>query len=192
MSVFHSQNTHTKESIMIYLDGTIAVKIVNGKKGSFAVGELITAIGSFAVKSKLLDQYEEGLYKGRFAVTSIKIAHSPWKDGVFTDVRAEVSDIMLTEQDIGPAPSPAPAPDHIDPIDEVSLPTKAIEPLPESPAAEVTTTPVTVENEFSVQVQAGAPIRLDPTADRSLFRQQRDYLKSVGYKFDAQHQVWVK
>ena len=34
-------------------------------------------------------------------------------------------------------------------------------------------------------------IKLDPTTERQLFRQQRDRLKDLGYSFDAKPQTWV-
>lgn len=36
----------------------------------------------------------------------------------------------------------------------------------------------------------GAIVRLDNTVDRTLFRNQRDRLKQVGYRFDSREQFW--
>ena len=45
--------------------------------------------------------------------------------------------------------------------------------------------------ELVAQVQQrAAGIKLDPTIDRGTFRAQRDRLKEIGYKFDAQAQAW--
>lgn len=38
----------------------------------------------------------------------------------------------------------------------------------------------------------GNEVKLDPTVDRALFRNQRDRLKELGYVFDAKSQAWLK
>ena len=35
-------------------------------------------------------------------------------------------------------------------------------------------------------------VKLDPTVDRAVFRNQRDRLKELGYLFDAKSQGWLK
>ena len=37
----------------------------------------------------------------------------------------------------------------------------------------------------------GKEVKLDPTVDRSRFRQQRDHLKAAGYQFRPLDQIWV-
>lgn len=44
---------------------------------------------------------------------------------------------------------------------------------------------------FGVFWPIGRVVKLDPTIDRGLFRQQKDYLKSNGYRFMALEQNWV-
>ena len=46
-------------------------------------------------------------------------------------------------------------------------------------------------NLFGVLWPIGRVVKLDPTIDRGLFRQQKDYLKSNGYRFMALEQNWV-
>ena len=45
---------------------------------------------------------------------------------------------------------------------------------------------------FGVLWPIGRVVKLDPTIDRGLFRQQKDYLKNNGYRFSATEQNWVK
>lgn len=56
---------------MISIEGTLAIRKINGRNGDFSVGELQTSIGVFAVKDTVLDQYDEGKYKGIFMVNRI-------------------------------------------------------------------------------------------------------------------------
>lgn len=45
---------------------------------------------------------------------------------------------------------------------------------------------------FGVLWPIGRVVKLDPTIDRGLFRQQKDYLKANGYRFSATEQNWVR
>jgi hypothetical protein len=45
--------------------------------------------------------------------------------------------------------------------------------------------------ELGAKVWKREGIKLDPTVDRSLFREQRDHLKELGYRFDAKAQAWA-
>jgi hypothetical protein len=47
-------------------------------------------------------------------------------------------------------------------------------------------------NLFGVLWPIGRVVKLDPTIDRGLFRQQKDYLKNNGYRFSATEQNWVR
>lgn len=48
------------------------------------------------------------------------------------------------------------------------------------------------DEEMAAAVRAGIScIKLDPTVDRALFREQRDYLKNANYRFDASRQLWL-
>ena len=45
--------------------------------------------------------------------------------------------------------------------------------------------------DLAKDVSGKKPVKLDPTVDRSLFREQRDKLKSLGYEFQAMSQTWL-
>jgi hypothetical protein len=45
--------------------------------------------------------------------------------------------------------------------------------------------------ELGAKVWKREGIKLDPTVDRGLFREQRDRLKELGYRFDAKAQAWA-
>lgn len=48
------------------------------------------------------------------------------------------------------------------------------------------------DEEMAAAVRSGIScIKLDPTVDRALFREQRDYLKNANYRFDASRQLWL-
>jgi hypothetical protein len=48
-------------------------------------------------------------------------------------------------------------------------------------------------DEILEAIEAGAPVRLDPTVDRVMFREQRTALKTrLGYGFKASTQTWYK
>jgi hypothetical protein len=45
--------------------------------------------------------------------------------------------------------------------------------------------------EIHQQILAGEAVKMDPTVDRELFRQQRDRLKALGFAFNAMSQTWA-
>lgn len=47
-------------------------------------------------------------------------------------------------------------------------------------------------DELAKSIMAVDAVKLDPTVDRSLFREQRGILKDRGYQFDAMTQTWFK
>jgi hypothetical protein len=122
-----------------------------------------------------------------------------------TDIRANLVDVQLDE--VGDvAPDTAPPQDEPDPIEEEatrSQATPAIEPSPETTVVVVTTAgQVDVDPalealvklfgaELGAKVWKQEGIKLDPTVDRGLFREQRDHLKELGYRFDAKAQAWA-
>jgi hypothetical protein len=79
----------------VKLVGTMKVRSINGRYGQFAVGELITDIGTFKVKDTTLDQYAEGEYRGEFIITRIFPNSYVMHSRVVTEVCATVSEIFL-------------------------------------------------------------------------------------------------
>ena len=190
---------------MLQVNGTLTVKKIHGAKGAFSVGDLVTEVGTFKIKDALLDQFEEGRYQGAFAISSIYLSSYIWRGKSMTDIRANLVDVQLDE--VGDvAPESAPPQDEPDPIEEEaarSQATSAIEPSTETtvvvvtPAGQVDVDPALQAlvklfgAELGAKVWKREGIKLDPTVDRGLFREQRDHLKELGYRFDAKAQAWA-
>ena len=82
---------------MLHVNGTLTVKKIQGAKGAFSVGDLVTDVGTFKVKDALLDQFEEGRYQGEFAISSIYLSSYIWRGKAMTDIRANLVDVQLEE-----------------------------------------------------------------------------------------------
>lgn len=50
-------------------DGTIVIRTIHGRKGSFAVGTVTLDLGEFVVKDKRLEQFDDGEYEGSFTIS---------------------------------------------------------------------------------------------------------------------------
>ncbi len=186
----------------IRLEGTLVVRHINGKNGGFAVGDLTTAIGKFKVKDAILDQYEEGEYKGSFLVTQIFPSTYVWGGRVVTEIRVNVSDVFLDEAEEKAVPA---APFEPDPVNEEQVAHSVDQ--TSNPADEQLENPGDTDDaiasdgiddpdatlfgaELHALVTAGKEIKLDPTIDRGQFRKQRDRLKVLGYEFRSASQTW--
>ena len=198
---------------MIRVPGTLVVKQIKGANGKFCVGDLTTPIGEFKVKEQILDQFEEGRYVGEFMIQQLYPNSFTWRGRVTTEIRAKVVEVFLDEVDEGCVEDAQPEPD---PITEQTPP---VQPAGSSIADAVATAPVQVPalptNENLVTNDGDAPaeeknagvaslfgaelaslistfqaVKLDPTVDRNRFREQRDFLKKLGYSFNAMEQIW--
>ncbi len=189
----------------IKLEGTLVVRHINGSRGGFSVGDLSTAIGKFKVKDAILDQYEEGEYRGAFLVTQIFPSTYVWNGRVTTEIRVNVSDIFLDEGEEKAVPAVQSEPDPVNEEQQVAHPaeqslaeqTQAAIPEEVEQVAAPAADPddpdaVLFGPEFYLIVAAGEPVKLDPTIDRGLFRNQRDRLKELGYQFQKMNQTWEK
>lgn len=181
---------------MITVPGTITIRSIDGRFGSFNVGTLDCSLGSFTVKDSSIEEFNEGGYSGNFVIDKIK-PHSYMTGGrLVVEIRATLSAIMLNKNE---APLPAAHYESMeqDPIEEEHIsqpesPISAPQDVPpvrdersESPVDEVAAL-------FGVIWPLGNIVKLDPTINRAVFRQQKDYLKSVGYTFEAANQHWLK
>lgn len=187
---------------MLHLNGTLSIKRIHGAKGAFSVGDLVTEVGTFKVKDALLDQFEEGRYQGVFTISSIYLSSYIWRGKAMTDIRANLVDIQLDEA-MESTPDAVPLPEEPDPIEEEVTRPQAL------PAAEATVVVVNPAGhqvdvdpaleamvklfgaELGLKAWKGEEVKLDPTVDRGLFREQRDRLKELGYRFDAKTQSWA-
>lgn len=177
---------------MIKLSGVLTIRTINGRKGVFNVGRLATDIGEFAVKETLLEQYEEGHYEGDFGITRIYPSQYSVGSRVVTEIRAVLATMALAnidDLDHEEAHSPDSEPDPVDePVS--TLPSAQAEPVigdGEAIAGEEDDVVL-----FGDLWPLGTEVKLDPTVDRMQFRQQRDRLKALGYRFQALGQVWIR
>lgn len=192
---------------MLKLSGTLAIRTIQGSRGAFNVGRLLTEIGEFAVKDSLIEEYDEGRYKGEFGI--IAITPSTYFAGGRTvvEVRARLGSIAL--EDIaalaGDDRSPITEPDPIESEPVLAAPAAAAEetttevatpdePTPPEGEAidDADTTERALQTLFGTLWPLDARVKLDPTVDRSLFRTQRDKLKELGYRFQPVGQVWER
>lgn len=199
----------------VKLNGTLVIKEIAGRNGKFCIGDLITPEGDFKVKESILDQFEEGRYEGEFVIERFYLSSYVWRGKSTTDIRAQVTDINLSEAIEGKQEDTQAEPDPIAieparPVAPVVSAEASTVPAPEQAqeALDLPVPAVVVEEgeyspayaellelfgaELTALVWDGQSIKLDPTVDRAVFRQQRDRLKSLGYGFVATEQIWVK
>lgn len=175
----------------IKLTGTLVVKNVHGRNGHFAVGDLNTDIGKFKVKDAILDQYQEGEYRGSFIVTQIFPSSYVWGGKVVTEIRVNLAEIFLEEAEEKPIPEIQSEPDPVM-VDAspVASGAGADGAVPVIPVVDSDDPDAGLFGELYDTVRAAKPVKLDPTIDRGQFRLQRDRLKELGFKFAAATQTW--
>lgn len=180
---------------MIRIQGKLSIKQVNGRSGSFCVGDLITDIGTFKVKDAILDQYSAGDYEGAFVIDEIYPSSYSWRGKVWVEVRARLSAIHVESEPDTPDTETLSEAVEPDPADEIAVAVPRPEPSDTSMERGPTSTSASATSLFDDEAQAcidqGKPVKLDPTVDRGLFRAQRDALKALGYRFDASTQLWA-
>lgn len=199
---------------MIKTIGTLTVKSITGRNGAFSVGKLVTPEGEFSVKDTILDQYPEGKYEGEFLISRIFPYSYIMRGTAMVEVRVILDQILISDAEEVLLPPELPV---ADPLDETGLPKAETKPV-EQPVAEVAADSQAVAESSQEGLDALAEmeiseenrpdyslfgpdlyqelilelgVKLDPTVDRVRFRAQRDRLKELGYKFDAQSQTWL-
>lgn len=179
---------------MIKLSGTLCIRNIQGRNGPFSVGRLVTAIGQFAIKDALLDQYDEGRYQGEFGVSKIYPYSYLAGDRMVIEVRATLETLALEAIDALPAEPAEPLPEP-DPIESERAPLPVLPPTPGAePAAPRGLLDELLDDSdeklFGTLWPLGDIVRLDTTVDRALFRRQKDWLKAHGYRFQPVGQTW--
>ncbi len=168
------------------LNGTLAIREINGRNGPFKVGTLQTSLGEFAVKDSLLDQYDSGTYEGEFQIERIFQGHYIAGGRSVTEIRAQLANISINDID---AKAPTPIEVEPDPIDS-DKPQPAKESKSETePEARSNSDDNSL---FGLLMPLGESIKLDPSVDRKVLRVQTVRLKELGYEFDAKSQTWKK
>ncbi|QGF91769.1 DUF3275 family protein [Pseudomonas sp. CFSAN084952] len=200
---------------MINIPGQLAIRTISGRNGDFNVGRLSTSIGEFVIKDALLDQYDEGKYRGDFLITEIRPSYYSTAGRLVVEIRAKLESMSLDDVDNLTAEDAAKlSPSEPDPIDEESSST------PTKPARQrKTPTTVTAESnvdkpsspeeapfgmpppssENAAELDAvlfgtiwplGDTVKLDTTVDRQRLRQQCTRLGELGYVLDFKQQTW--
>jgi len=178
----------------VVLSGTLLVKWISGRNGDFAVGDLHTALGEFRVKDALLDQFDAGEYRGRFWVSQIYAKSYEYRGRITIETRASIADLQIDDES-DPFEEDQALPTEPDPVDEA----------PPAPAPKHPPRPVRREREGETvhqadeelfgselfqQVRQGRSVKLDPTVDRLLLRQQKERLTKLQYEFEARTQTF--
>ncbi|CAM2175026.1 DUF3275 family protein [Burkholderia orbicola] len=189
---------------MISLSGTLDVRTIKGSNGPFQVGELTTSVGEFKVKDKVLEQFEPGAYTGTFLIDKIYPHSYVWYGKVTVEIRARLADVQLDNDEPFSETGQIPASTEPDPADEERVPGTSTGTATTARADETASTaqagsesgelylPDLFGTELADAIVAGDPVKLDPTVDRGVFRQQRDQLRAFGYAFQASTQTWLK
>jgi len=148
---------------MIKLSGSVHIRSIDGRNGSFNVGRLTTEIGEFAVK-RGIEEFDPGAYSGEFTISRIYPASYVIGGRSIVEVRADIEAIALVDVDTT--------------IDEQE-PIAAVEPEPEVE----TELPGEDAELFGELWPLDEKVKLDPTVDRSLLRRQATRLKELGFQF---------
>lgn len=196
---------------MITLPGHLAIRTISGRNGDFNVGRLSTSIGEFVIKDALLDQYNEGKYRGDFAITEIRPSYYTNGGRLVVEIRAKLDSMTLDAVDnLTTEEADRLSNTETDPIDEEA--TVAASPSPrrpaktrssqattddEAPFGMVKTNPtVSTSSEeadaelFGTIWPLTSSVRLDTTVDRQQLRLQCARLGELGYVHDFKQQIW--
>lgn len=196
---------------MITVPGQLAIRTISGRNGDFNVGRLSTSIGEFVIKDALLDQYNEGKYRGDFAVTEIRPSYYTNGGRLVVEIRAKLDSMTLDAVDnLTTEEADRLSNTETDPIDEEAA--VAASPSPrrpaktrslqatgddEAPFGMVKTKPaVSTTSEEADALLFGtiwpltSSVRLDTTVDRQQLRLQCARLGELGYVHDFKQQIW--
>jgi hypothetical protein len=196
---------------MISLPGHLAIRTISGRNGDFNVGRLSTSIGEFVIKDALLDQYNEGKYRGDFAITEIRPSYYTNGGRLVVEIRARLDSMTLDAVDnLTTEEADRLSNTETDPIDEEAA--VAASPSPrrpaktrssqattddEAPFGMVKTNPTVLTSSedddaelFGTIWPLTSSVRLDTTVDRQQLRLQCARLGELGYVHDFKQQIW--
>ncbi|AZC91305.1 DUF3275 family protein [Pseudomonas chlororaphis] len=199
---------------MINLPGQLTIRTINGRNGDFNVGRLSTSIGEFVIKDALLDQYNEGKYRGDFVITEIRPSYYTTGGRLVVEIRAKLDSMTLDDvANLSAEEADRLSSTELDPIDEepssTSTPDTARKPhrhksspstqpdddAPFGMETSPTPAPITPQDAdkqlFGTIWPIGPSVRLDTTVDRQRLRQQCARLGELGYELDFKLQLWT-
>ena len=191
-------------------EGTLFVRTLRGRFGKFNIGKLNCPLGTFVIKDKLIEEYDEGRYDGTFEIAKIYLADRKIDDaGTVIELRARLQSITpfstsdlpqdeevgvhekdpIEEEETAPAEPPAKKSNLLRrPLGKKRRQREA------EPKADQGSDVGDDEGAalFGHDWPIGDEVRIDPTADRGTMRKQIGFLKALGYRFDSSNQVWLK
>lgn len=194
---------------MINIPGQLAIRIISGRNGDFNVGRLSTSIGEFVIKDALLDQYDEGKYRGDFLITEIRPSYYSTGGRLVVEIRAKLDSMNLDDVDkLTAEDADRLSPNEPDPLDEEPSPALKPERTRTTPTAPTAKTHASTEDApfgmtasdtdpesdaalFGTIWPLGDTVRLDTTVDRKQLRQQCSRLSELGYLHNFKLQVWT-
>ncbi|WP_248915991.1 DUF3275 family protein [Pseudomonas moorei] len=198
---------------MINLPGHLAIRTISGRNGDFNVGRLSTSIGEFVIKDALLDQYNEGKYRGDFVITEIRPSYYTNGGRLVVEIRAKLDSMTLDDvANLSAEEADRLSNTETDPIDEeptgnstTNTSRRPTPPRSSSPSRSDDEAPFGMEKSkppsdviaheddevlFGTIWPIGSSVRLDTTVDRQRLRQQCVRLGELGYELDFKQQTW--
>jgi len=198
---------------MISITGQLAIRTISGRLGLFNVGRLSTSIGEFTIKDALLDQYQEGKYRGDFAIKQIRPSYYSHGGRLVVEIRAELEGMTLEDVTGLSREDEEPLPTHVpDPLEADGPPPAPIPPrrTPSTPARQPQTDALASDEPFGMHPPAppstididaelfgtvwplSETVRLDTTVDRQRLRAQCMRLDQLGFTMDFKTQTWTR
>lgn len=196
---------------MISITGQLAIRTISGRLGLFNVGRLSTSIGEFTIKDALLDQYQEGKYRGDFAIKQIRPSYYSHGGRLVVEIRAELEGMTLedvtglSQEDEEHLPTNVP-----DPLEEEGPPSPPARRGSSVPSRAPQTTSHVSDEPFGMDSPAPSiaadedadlfgtvwplseTVKLDTTVDRQRLRAQCMRLEQIGYTMDFKTQTWAR
>jgi hypothetical protein len=198
----------------VWINGSLSVQRIQGVNGEFSVGKLDCEIGVLNIKDPYLDQFETGVYAGRFALSKVFSHGYAARTGCFiVETRALIDEYVIHSDEPGSVDVDF-ALSEVDPLDSdppaapaaksvaTQKPTTAEIPATAIPTAAdlfgrstavVAADPVA--ELFGELWPLGSTVKLDPTTIRSDpvgHRARVRYLSEHGYVFRASSQSYSK
>lgn len=198
----------------IWVNGNLSVQRIQSVNGEFSVGKLDCEIGVLNVKDPYLDQFEMGVYAGRFALTKVFSHGYAARTGCFiVETRALIDEYIIHSDEpdsvdvdfalaeVDPLESD-PAPERLQgsaKLASVMVPSRSSQGIPTAAdlfGQSTTGAPVDPMAElFGELWPLGTTVKLDPTTIRSDpvgHRARVRFLSDHGYAFRASSQSYHK
>ncbi len=192
---------------MIILEGQITNKVINGVRGDFSVGNFMTDVGQFKIRSVLLDQYEEGEYQVRVSVNKIDLnSYMSKRNGIIiTEMELDIDHLEMLDGEIKAVidepTEPDASIDNDQPVDtefkkaRMVIGREGVKAIPVATQDGKANTPIDDTNQDMAELfghlwPLAGVVKLDSTTPRTQFIRQKEHLKSTGYQFNGKDQTW--